>query len=69
MRNKKERDEIFNHIEPYLDNEETIEDLVKICKKCNCNSHICENCRGCCAMELWLSNEYGECFGEKGSYW
>ena len=32
MRNKEERDEVFNHLRPYLGDEETVEDLIDICR-------------------------------------
>lgn len=68
MRSKEERDEVFNHLRPYLEDEETVEDLIDICRICECHkySNTRENpnnykyCRECPIMELWLSNEYGE---------
>lgn len=68
MRSEKQRDEVFEHLKPYLEDDETTEDLRGICIKCDCGgfSDINENCRGCCVMELWLSNEYGEWVSKGG---
>lgn len=68
MRSEKQRNEVFEHLKPYLEDDETTEDLRKICIECDCGgfSDINENCRGCCAMELWLSNEYGEWVSKGG---
>ena len=68
MRSEKQRDEVYNRNKPYLENEETTEDLDVICEKCRCSRFFdvkedpknYDQCRGCCVMELWLSNEYGE---------
>lgn len=60
MRNEEQRDEVFEHLKPYLEDEETIEDLRKICKRFECPTQLVRFCRGCPVMELWLSNEYGE---------
>ena len=39
MRNKEERDEVFNHLRPYLGDEETVEDLIDICRICECHKY------------------------------
>ena len=60
MIDKEKRDEVWERNKRYLDYEETVEDIVPICKKTGCEKTLSEECRGCPVCELWLSNEYLE---------
>lgn len=63
MVSKEKRDEAFEHNKPYLNDKDTMEDLLPICERCEqwCGKeHDFEGCRNQPCFELWLSNEYLE---------
>lgn len=63
MESKEHRDEVWKRNRRYMDNEDTIEDLLPFCKECPLykgKGHDFETCRGKHCMEIWLSHEYKE---------
>ena len=68
MIEKEKRDEVWNKNKHYMETEEeieeTAEDLLPLCQRCNefkgLEQHNFQECRGKPCMELWLSNEFLE---------
>jgi len=66
MVSKKEREEVWQKLKPYMDNKDTIEDLLPICYRCegwsidNNSKEWCEDRKTCPVFQLWLSNKYLE---------
>lgn len=74
MVNKKKRDEVWKHLKPYMDDNDTVEDLVACCERCEEYSvdhdtkEWCDCWETCPVFKLWLSNEYYEwCDSFRGS--
>ena len=57
---KDSREEVIKHLKPYMDDEETTEDLRKCCERCEDyvgKEHDFEQCR-CPILEMWYELEY-----------
>lgn len=66
MVSKEKRNEVWERNKPYMKYKDTTEDLLPICKKCECWSkdndkeEWCEERAKCPVFQLWLSHEYLE---------
>lgn len=56
-------DETYNHVKNYMDKQREIEDLIKMCRRCEewCGKeHDWEECRDKPCFQFWLCKEYIE---------